>query len=85
MKNLVSVYKMIKMSTTGFFILLWVIVRSLDNQMASLETLFVRDFAISRTSHESVSGPLIVRNFIQFNYLANALKPNGALNRPYRT
>jgi len=50
-----------------------------------LGILFVRDFVISRMSHESVSGPLIVRNFIQFNYLANALKPNGALNRPYRT
>jgi len=37
---------MIKMSTTGFLILLWAIVRSLDNQTASLETFCqgLRDF-----------------------------------------
>lgn len=57
----------------------------IDNQTASREILFVRNFVISRMSHGSVSGPLIVRNFIEFNYLVDALKPNEALNRPYRT
>lgn len=57
----------------------------IDNQTASPEILFVRNLVISRMSHGSVSGPLIVRNFIQFNYLADALKSNEALNRPYWT
>lgn len=63
----------------------WLCAYRQSNGIVSHEILFVRNFVISRMSHGSVSGPLIVRNFIQFNYLADALKPNEALNRPYWT
>lgn len=81
-KSRVHVEQVRYMRRIGIFYLITSDYAVIDNQ-TSHEILFVRNFVISRMSHGSVSGPLIVRNFIQFNYLAVALKPNEALNRPY--